>query len=773
MYKTLATIFLITFPLLVNHIDAQINIDSLIAISTSNQHDSIKNKALLDICWALKASKPEQALAYGEDALTMARKNNFPKFEATALKNIGTVHLFLGNYEKSENYYLAAIKLFESQNNEQGASGCYNNLGLVMEQMGDFEKAMQFYNQSLEIDERTDNKNGIASSLNNIGNILQKQGNYKSAIDNYVKVLNIRELTKDKSGIADAYNNIGALYEKQEAYNEALKNYQNALVLYIEIDDKRKSGLVLHNMGYVLSKQKQFTEALNYYKDALELRENFGDKDGIASTLLNIASIYYQQKKFQESFVNLTKAHAIYQETGNKYGEVNSECEIAKYYLQINNPQKAIEIIEPLIKSDNLIAENLADAYQTISRAYEKLSSFSKAYSYQKSYIELKDSLENEENTKKILQIQLGYEFDKKQKELELEQEKQRLNNEAKLQKRKLIIFILVIWLIAFVLIAILIYRSYRLKRKDNILLKMQKKEIEENNEELKLYQEELISQKEHLEEQKKLVIRQRDKISEQNEKITDSILYARRIQNSILPPEENFNHLFQDYFILYKPKDIVSGDFYWIKETEKHIFLAVADCTGHGVPGAFMSLLGISFLNEISETQITDSAEILNKTRTRLKSTLRQHINNNEPRDGMDIGLCVIDKANQILQFSGAYHSLLILRNGEGQDPEIIEFKGDKMPIGSHYKEDKSFTTQSFKVEEGDKFYLFTDGFIDQFGGAYNRKFLLNRFKEVLLKSRNEDMNTQKKCLIDSLENWMNDREQIDDILVVGFSIP
>jgi len=763
---------LLAFCYLMTEIRAQVNVDSLIQLSQTTQIDSIKAKALLDICWALKASKPQQSLDYGERALNLSRKKNFQDLEARSLKNIATVHLFQGNYEKSENYYVAAIKIFKEINDLKGVSSCYNNTGLVFEQKGDFKLAMEHYQKSLEIDNKTNNKNGIAASLTNIGNILQKQGNYKKSIEFYIKSQKIREELNDKRGIADAYNNIGGLYEKQEAYDEAIKNYQNALVHYIETDEKRKSSMVLHNIGYVLDMKKQYADALEYYSQALHIREDFEDKAGIASTLLNMANVYLDQKKYEKALINLSKSQSMYEDIGNEYGIMQAKVAKAGYFLDIKNYKQAINTVEPMLKETNVIADYLVEAYKVLSQAYAKLGAYNKAYTYQDKYIELKDSLENEENTKKILEIQLSYEFDKKQKELELEQEKQRLNDIAELSKRRLVNWVLLICLIAFTLIALLIYRSYRLKKRDNQLLSLQKKKIEETNEELVTYQEELISQKEHLEVQQEIVTNQRDKITEQKQKITDSIQYAKRIQDSILPPENLFQKAFKDYFVIFKPKDIVSGDFYWLKETNDHIFVAAADCTGHGVPGAFMSLLGVSFLNEVIESGHTDSAEILNRTRDRLKSILRQHLKTNEPRDGIDIGLCAINKKKKELQFSGAYNSLIIIKEDTKENSELIEFKGDKMPIGSHYKEDKDFTSKTFKVEGSDKFFLYTDGFVDQFGGAYNRKFLPNRFKDLLLSSKNGDMKIQKEVMVNGLENWMDNREQIDDILVLGFSL-
>jgi len=585
------------------YLKGQTNIDSLILVSETSTSDSIVNKAFLDICWALKASEPNQALEFGEKALNMARKNRFTEFEAIALKNIGTIHLFLSDYDKSENYYGAAIKIFQLIKNQKGLSGCYNNLGMVLELKGEFDKALEYYQNSLNINEEIDNKSGVASSLNNIGNVLQKQGNYRSSIEYYVKMLKIREELNEKIGIADAYNNIGALYEKQNAYEEAIKNYQKALAIYIGIDEKLKSAIVLHNIAYILCLQKQYIVALDYYQQALDIREEYGEKQGIASTLLGIGDLYKAQKKYSDAFIKYTRCLEIFAEIGNKYGIILTKISMADYYLEVFKYSEAIDQIEYLLKNEKLLPDNLKQSYQILSKAYSKISNFKQAYQYQELFLNLKDSLENEENMKKILQIQLKYEFDKKQKEIEIIQEKRRLNDTVMLNNRRLIIFILVICLAAFLLIGLLIYRGYRIKKHDNYILEIQKKEIQETNEKLQLFQEELISQKENLEVQKNLVMNQRDKITEQNQKITDSIQYAKRIQNSILPPEELFDNTFADYFLLFKPKDIVSGDFYWLKETENQIFIAVADCTGHGVPGAFMSLLGMSFLNEIVES--------------------------------------------------------------------------------------------------------------------------------------------------------------------------
>ncbi len=770
--KVIIVFFILGFSNWSINILAQTNIESLILNLETSEIDSVVNKTLLDLCWALKSSEPEQAMDYGQKALTMAREKDFEEYEALALKNIGIIHLFQSNYEQAANYLQAALKIFSKLNNQKGLSSCYNNLGLVMEQRGDFEIASANYQKSLSINEKIKNSSGVASSLTNIGNILQKQGNYSSSIETYMRVLKIREELNDKIGIADALNNIGALYEKQNAYNEAIKNYQKALALYIGINEKPKSAMVLNNIGFILSEQKKYSEALDYFKHSLDIRLEFGDKQGIGLTYLNMGNVFKKQKMFKNAFDYYNKCYFIFKEIGNKYGIITVQIALSDYYININEYSRSINQIEDLLKNEHIMPGDLSQAYHILSIAYEKTNNYRQAYQNQKLYRALKDSLENEENVKKILQIQLKYEYNKKEKELEIIREKQRLNDLVSLNNRKLIIFILIIFLIAFLLIGLFIYRGYRIKKQDNLILELQKKEIEEKNVNLQLFQEELISQNENLEIQKKIVIGHRDKISEQNQKITDSIQYAKRIQDTMLPPEEVFVESFHDYFLLFKPKDIVSGDFYWIKETENQIYLAVADCTGHGVPGAFMSLLGISFLNEIVESGLTTSSSILSEVRKRIKVALRYQINKQESKEGMDIALCVVNKSTREIQFSGAYHSLLILKDTGNEESELLEIKGDKMPVGAHFHEDKKFSEHNIKYDKNDRFYLFTDGFVDQFGGVSDRKFLPGRFKEIISRTGRQPMRIQKKELVDSLEKWMDKNEQVDDILVIGFTL-
>jgi serine phosphatase RsbU (regulator of sigma subunit) len=299
-----------------------------------------------------------------------------------------------------------------------------------------------------------------------------------------------------------------------------------------------------------------------------------------------------------------------------------------------------------------------------------------------------------------------------------------------------------------------------------------QNEEIRQQKEEIEAQRDEIERQRDEIEEERRVAVEQRDEIAHQKKEITDSIHYARRIQQAVLPPPKFLNDLMKDsYFILNKPRDIVSGDYYWMAERDNKIIIAAADCTGHGVPGAFMSLLGVAFLKEIiNKIELMHANDILNHLRNYVITALHQPGVESQTRDGMDMALCLLDLDNNQLQFSGANNPLYLIRNGE-----LTEFKADKQPIGL-YEENKPFTNQMIELEKGDTFYIFSDGYADQFGGPkFNeggKKFKYSRFKELLLSFQNENMNRQQDILNQTILEWKGPLEQVDDILVIGVRI-
>jgi serine phosphatase RsbU (regulator of sigma subunit) len=267
---------------------------------------------------------------------------------------------------------------------------------------------------------------------------------------------------------------------------------------------------------------------------------------------------------------------------------------------------------------------------------------------------------------------------------------------------------------------------------------------------------------------------------------ITDSISYAQRIQSAMLPHESVLNGITRDYFILFKPKDIVSGDFYWIKRVQDHLVIISADCTGHGVPGAFMSMLGITLLNDlIGDRCYNAPSAILENLRAKIKEMLAQEGGADEQKEGMDMAIAVLDTKNRELHYAGANNPLYIIRNkkftGDFSKPpysifengefNLIEVKADKQPIGVHWEE-TSFRNHSISLQENDAIYLFSDGYIDQFGGEKRKKFKSLNFKKLLLSIQSDPMDRQKQILEKTFDEWRGDFEQIDDVSVIGVRV-
>lgn len=336
----------------------------------------------------------------------------------------------------------------------------------------------------------------------------------------------------------------------------------------------------------------------------------------------------------------------------------------------------------------------------------------------------------------------------------------------------------LCILLLLFIMIVFVRVRERNLIR-DKIVLEQkvrmrtqtiedQRMEMENQRDSLALQNEEIMQQKEEIETQRDEIENQRDQIVKQNENITKSIEYAKRIQTAAMPSKEVVEKILPEHFIFFRPRDIVSGDFYWTVDHNGKTIVTVADCTGHGVPGAFMSMLGLSFLSEIVNT-VGDlhPATILNELRTFIKYTLSQEGSDSESKDGMDISLCVIDRQSNQLEFAGAYNSVYIIRNGV-----LEEIKGDKMPVGIHISEKASFTNHIISLEGVTSFYLFSDGFADQFGGPDGRKFKAKNFRALLAKNNELPMAKQRLILESAFSEWQGNNEQVDDVLVLGVRI-
>jgi len=293
-------------------------------------------------------------------------------------------------------------------------------------------------------------------------------------------------------------------------------------------------------------------------------------------------------------------------------------------------------------------------------------------------------------------------------------------------------------------------------------------KKVNERTREVVEQKEEIETQKEEIEAQLDLATLQRDTISSQNELILDSIHYAKRIQSAILPPVDLLNEHLSDHFILFKPRDIVSGDYYWAREKNQKLMIAVADCTGHGVPGGFLSMLGISSMNEIvNRSSVLNPGKILEQLREVVIASMHQTGSRDEAQDGIEIALCVIDLKSKVMEYAGANRPLYLVRDGNVQ-----HVRPDRMPIGIYEQDPLPFKKHSIKLKKGDSIYLFSDGYVDQLGGPLRKTFRAINFRKLLLEIQDQPMEKQKAILVEKMALWQGEVEQIDDVLVMGFRI-
>lgn len=324
--------------------------------------------------------------------------------------------------------------------------------------------------------------------------------------------------------------------------------------------------------------------------------------------------------------------------------------------------------------------------------------------------------------------------------------------------------------LILLVLSGIIWYTSDKISKRKRRIVERYNRELEEEverrTEKIRKQNERILEDKKKIEQQNHEITLQRQELFEHNKEMTDSIRYAQRIQTAALPEDKTLSQYFSEHFIFFKPRDMVSGDFFWLREFKNKIFIAAADCTGHGIPGGFVSMLGISFLNEIIDRPDIETDDILNQLRTKVITSLHQ-TKENQSRDGMDMALISIDIENMILEFSGAHNPLIVIR-----DKELYRIKADRMPVGFSRKKDIPFTRQKFSLKKDDIIYAFSDGFSDQFGGDHNRKFTSGRLRQLLYEIHSMSMPNQKQLLNDLFDKWRGNTLQMDDVLLIGIRI-
>jgi len=733
-------------------------IDSLEKALLISKEDTNKVTTLNALAWEISGNDATKALEYSQQALSIAEQlpstkekwtEQKQKFIANSYHQIAWANYLLGNYPLSLEYNFKAVKIRESLHDKLGVSRTLGNIGNVYYSQGEYSFSLNYYFKALKIEEELSDKKGIARHLGNIGVVYNFQGAYPKALDYFFKALKMNEEFGDKKVIAAALCNIGSVYYNQNNYAQALDYDFKALKMEEGLGNKTGIARNLSNIGLIYQAELDYPKALDYYFKSLKIDEELKNKSGIARHFGNIGGVYNNQARVAKLRNDIIGSDSLYKKTldydfmslklaeelGDKNGMARCLGSIGVLYTDLKKYKEAEKYLQRGLSLSTEINDlDLIKTQEGYFRdLYEQTNQPAKALEHYKKYIIATDSLFNEENTKKTVRSEMNFEFEKKEAVEKAEQEKQNAIAQQEKQKQKIILILISFFLLLVAVFASFMFNRWRITQKQKLIIEKQK------------------------------------------EKIVDSITYAQLIQQSILMEESEIQKFLPECFIYFQPKDIVSGDFYWFSKLEDKIILAAIDCTGHGVPGAFMSMIGNTLLNQIvNEKQITTPSEILEQLNLGVTEALHQKKEGALSHDGMDIALCCIDFTTNQLQYAGAQNPLYIVA-----DNNVTVINADRQSIGGESliaKKKKSsvltYTNHIIPIKEGMRIFLFTDGYMDQFGSNDRKKFGIQKFKKLVLDNQHLSMQQQKELIAKAHQDWKGSTAQIDDILVMGLKL-
>jgi tetratricopeptide (TPR) repeat protein len=709
-------------------------LDSLLKVLKAEGDDTSKVKTLIDIGWEYSYSDIASTDKYAKEGLALSEKLNYDEGRAQAYELLGisdrnktTYSSALENFNKS-----LQLRIKLGQVEKQGK--VYVNMANVYIDMSDYAKAERYYKMALEKARVTNSIKTQITALTNLSVVYQNLGDYGKSLDCLFKALQLNRTEKDRAQDGFIYTNIGMIYEEQRQYKLAEEYNLRGLEIFKDLGRDDIQANVYNNLGIIYKNIGKYDLALKNYNESMKLYKKIGMDFSATMLLSNIGSVYGEMGDYEKALQCQTVALSEALKNNDNYYIAGSYMSLAELCLRTGKLQQAKIYGEKGLEYQKILNDKneLKNDYLTLGNIYSALGDHQRAFQNQKLALELSDSLNNDALNRRLGQMQAMYEADKKQAEIDLLLKDGEIKDE-RIMRQRVINYAVVTGLLLVLYLSFISYKRYREKKKANVEITLQKELIEEKN-----------------------------------KSIVDSIHYAKRIQRALLASDNLLRKNLPEHFVLYKPKDIVSGDFYWAHKTDSRFIIATCDCTGHGVPGAFMSLLNISKLSEtVNERKIERPDLILNNVREEIIKALNAEESEDQSKDGMDAVVCSFDFANRTLEFAAVNNPLILIRNNE-----VTEVKADKFPVGIHQGELKPFTLHSLVLQKGDTVYTFTDGFADQFGGDKGKKLMTKNLKNLLLQISSQPMSSQKEALEKHFSDWKGTHEQVDDVLVIGIRV-
>jgi serine phosphatase RsbU (regulator of sigma subunit)/Tfp pilus assembly protein PilF len=693
-------------------------LDSCLTDYHAADSDTLRLKNIAYLANGLSESRIWHAYAvlmYNEAHRCLSKKN--PEAVQRRLFGIaGTASHYLGYYyfqiirndSISEFYNLKNLEYQKKSGNKKQIALALYSLAANYSTEGKVSEAMTYYQDALKVFEELKDTSHVADSYQNIGYLLQNQKDVEGAMKYFQKALKLYSLKKKKKDMADCYSFLADCYKSRNLMDSALISYRKAEELFLSLNDEYGIATILLNKGELFERQGKLDTALQSYKESLRLFERTQDKNPISFALNSLAVVYYKKGDL---------------ENARKAGERSM-----------------------LLAKEIQYPDNIRNAAKVLTDIYKKGGNYRDALEMHELYARMNDSILNADTRRNAIEKDLKYQHDKELLEVEKEREKEAIAAQKEKEKRNIIIISISAGLLLVIIFMFFLYNRFRLISKQKEIIEIQKEEVEI---------------------QKKEVEVQKDLVDHRNQEILDSITYARRLQQAILPQKKVINELLPDSFVLYKPKDIVAGDFYWIEHVGDKVIIAAADCTGHGVPGAMVSFVCVNALNRaVLEFGLIEPASILDKVSELVVGAFRR--SEDQVKDGMDISLCVLDKKTLALQYAGAYNPIWILKQGAA---EMDEYTATRQAVGNVLSP-VPFISNTIPLSKGDTVYMFSDGYADQFGGEKGKKMKYSNFRKILLGINHLPMQEQSEKLDSSFESWRGELEQVDDVCVIGLRI-
>lgn len=644
------------------------------------------------------------------------------------MKNIALIIIL---FLFSKNLFSQKIDSLKNCINTQNIDTNYLNsiykIGNLYYYEGKLDSSLKYFSIGLNNSKKLNLPKYSCSFYLELGTMYREKGIYDKSSENSLNALTIADANNFEIKKASCYNNIAILNTIQKQFDKAFEFYNKAMVIYLKKNNIGGQASINNNLGLIYLEQEKNEQALDLFHKAKTLNLKVNNGYGVASNSENIGLIYENLKRYDSAQFYYEKAYKIWESRKDTHSLAINMGYIGKSLINQNKFKDAIKILTQALNYSKQINSKSSerDISFYLSSAYEENGNLKNALIYYKLGNQLNDSLINSDKLREITEMQLNYAFNKKQLQDSIKHNEEVNEKENEIISQKKNASIAIVFLGIFVVLLFFVIRGYFQKNKTN-----------------------------------KIITEQKTLVEQKQKEILDSITYAKKIQNTLLANQDFLNENIKHNFIYYNPKDIVSGDFYWATLKGNLFYLAVCDSTGHGVPGAFMSLLNIGYLSEaINEKNIIQPNLVFDYVREKLISSLSK----DGQKDGFDGILLCLNKTTNEITYAAANNKLILIR-----DNKLIELTSDRMPVGVGIKSD-SFKHNSLQINANDSLYIYTDGFADQFGGPKGKKFKYKHLNEVLLKNTNSSLASQKDILKTTFENWKGNLEQVDDVCIIG----